>query len=581
MLNMYRNFSIAIHRPMLSPIVIKWHPLPLRRGFKHRLRDLCLGWLAAMVLLVAFVGPLLAQTATPLAPPDRTSPRDWVASFYSEADRLEAIYFAYRAERTFANASAVARQMAVLRSFFDLGSYPPAFRNKVGGESATALIDILNRLPQDEILSGPADSLDAKSLPDHWTIPGTEIVLSRQIIGLNAGMYLVQPEVIDRLQDFHARIIDAPLLRGTSFANLRLEHIQTTGPLVPQAVVDSLPMVLKRPILGTPIWKQIVAASLFFFVLWLNVLWWRFVKRTLERLPEVLAGLLRLSGPILFATSFVAYHLFIENQLNVQGSVALGTLALRNLSLIATGAWLVWTVAMIFSELLISSERLPNERLDAHLTRLIGKIFGTVGAIATFIFGLSTIGIPAAGLITSLGVGGIGIALAARVTIENLIGGLNLLIDRPFRVGDWVAIGEDSGRLTDIGARSCRFKKVDGTQVVIPNSVLSAQPIVNLGPGPKHRLKHVLSLPDGMSREDVEIRLASVRAVIAANPMFNSPTPDTSAKLINASDGTLKIDINVRVNTDSARDFDTIRTETLLALLLPASGPGVAIKIDG
>jgi MscS family membrane protein len=531
-------------------------------------------WLLAGIVAVGLAIPGVAQTLSPLAPPDRSSPRDWVASFLTEADRFTALYSAYKADRTGANNSAIAEQLDVLRSFLDLGSFPPAFQNKIGGEAAIELIDILNRLPQDAILSGPADPVGREARPDVWMIPGTEIVLARKNDGLNAGSYVVPHETIIQLPDFHARMIDAPLVRHTPYPSLRAEQLQATGPLIPQFMVDALPEPLTRSILGTPVWKQIVAACLFFLVLWLNIWWSGIARRAIHSLPEAMAGLFRLSGPFVLSISFALFYLFIETQLNEQGVLALATLLVRNLSLIAAGAWAVWTLTMIVTEMLIGSERVPEEVLDAHLTRLIGKIVGIAGATAAVIYGLSTLGIPAAGLITSLGVGGVGIALAARVTIENLFGGLVLLIDRPFRVGDWIEIGAGSGRVEDIGGRSCRIVTAEGTRIVIPNSLLSAEPITNLGRGPNQRLQHVLPLPKGMSRDDVETRLASVRAVLAAHPKLDSQRDDSAAVLTGGPDGTLQISIDVPVNADLASDFDAIRTETLLALLHAASAAG-------
>ena len=568
---MHFILSFAAGRFLSSSCALHRKPTKRKPRLNSRLRDTCMAWLVAGIVAVALAIPGEAQTVSSLAPPDRSSPRDWVASFLAEADRFTKLYTDYKADRSSANNSAIVDQLDVLRDFFDLGAFPPAFQDKVGGEAATELIDILNRLPQDAIRSGPTDPVGKELPPDIWTIPGTEIVLARKTDGLNAGTYVVPHETITQLPDFHARMIEAPLLRATPFPNLREEQTQATGPLIPRSMVDALPEPLTRSLLGTPVWKQIFAACLFFIVLWLNVWWSKIVRRAIHRLPEPMAGLFRLSGPFVLSISFALFYLFVETQLNEQGVVALATLLVRNLSLIAAGAWIVWTLTMIFTEMLIGSEHVPEEVLDAHLTRLIGKIVGIAGATAAVIFGLSTIGIPAAGLITSLGVGGVGVALAARVTIENLFGGLVLLIDRPFRVGDWIEIGTGSGRVKDIGGRSCRIETAEGAQIVIPNSVLSAEPITNLGRSPDHRLRHLVPLPKGMSRADIENRLASVRAIVASHLALDSQMNESVATLIGGPDGTLQIAIDVPVSVERTGDIDSIRTETLLALLSQAS----------
>jgi hypothetical protein len=144
--------SLAGHLLLFSSFALHRKLGGLKLCLNPRFRDACAAWLVTAIFAIGFGIPGGAQTLSPLAPPDRSSPRDWVQSFLTEADRFAALYSDYKADRTAANNSAVAEQLDVLRSFLDLGSFPPAFQDKVGGEAATELIDILNRLPQDTII---------------------------------------------------------------------------------------------------------------------------------------------------------------------------------------------------------------------------------------------------------------------------------------------------------------------------------------------------------------------------------------------------------------------------------------------
>lgn len=541
--------------------------MTLKSDTVSRFQRVLARWVAAMCLVTGLAGPLPAQDALSLAPPDRTSPLDWVTSFLSEAKRFEAAYAAYVTKQNRANADALARQMAVLRRFFDLSDFPIAFRNKVGGEAATEMMDILNRLPMDALLSGPSDTTDAAKLPDQWTIPGSEIVLVRQRGGMDGGLYLVPQEVITLLPDFHNRVLYAHLVRNAAYANLRSEQMQTVGPMVPLGLVGALPSFLKQPFLGTPVWKQLVAVCCIVLVLLLNVNWSRLAAQSNDRLPEALRALLRLSGPALLAASFLLLHHFIEFQLNVQGVVAIASLLIRNLAIIAAGAWLVWAVAQITSEALIRSDTIPEDRLDAHLTRLISRLIGAAGAAAVVVYGLGTIGIPAAGLITGIGVGGVGIALAARETIENLFGGIVLLMDRPFRVSDWIVADGKSGQVLDIGSRSCRLQTAEGTMIVIPNGALSTQPITNLGRTRSLHLKQVLPLPASISRLEVENRLSKVRAALESMPRSSISTSRSFARPAFAPDGAPQIEVEISLEANGSENIEAARSELVMALL--------------
>ncbi|MEA3243820.1 MAG: mechanosensitive ion channel [Pseudomonadota bacterium] len=91
------------------------------------------------------------------------------------------------------------------------------------------------------------------------------------------------------------------------------------------------------------------------------------------------------------------------------------------------------------------------------------------------------------GDIAGAGVGGLAIALAARSTLENFLGTLNLFADRPVRVGDFCRYGEDPspawqriGTVEEIGLRSTRIRGLDRTITTIPNADFANLHIVNL-----------------------------------------------------------------------------------------------------
>jgi MscS family membrane protein len=83
-------------------------------------------------------------------------------------------------------------------------------------------------------------------------------------------------------------------------------------------------------------------------------------------------------------------------------------------------------------------------------------------------------------LIAGLGVGGLAVALAARPTLENLIGGFMILLDRPYRVGQRVLVKGYDGNVEKIGWRSTRIRLRAGPQVTIPNEEMARLDIENI-----------------------------------------------------------------------------------------------------
>jgi len=119
---------------------------------------------------------------------------------------------------------------------------------------------------------------------------------------------------------------------------------------------------------------------------------------------------------------------------------------------------------------------------------LIGSIF------------LSHFGIQVGGFVAVLGIGGLALSLAARDTIADAISGLIILIDRPFRVGDRIEIHELGtwGDVTKIGIRSTNILTRDNRMVIVPNSKISSNEIVNYSyPDPQYRIQTHISIAYG------------------------------------------------------------------------------------
>ncbi|NET64719.1 MAG: mechanosensitive ion channel [Moorea sp. SIO1G6] len=112
------------------------------------------------------------------------------------------------------------------------------------------------------------------------------------------------------------------------------------------------------------------------------------------------------------------------------------------------------------------------------LIKLIANFLIVVIAIITF---AQTHQINIFGLIASLGVGGIAIAFASQKTLEQLLGGIIIYIDRPFIVDDYIGLPDGTfGRVESIGLRSTKIRTSGkGTLMVVPNNYLTQVNIEN------------------------------------------------------------------------------------------------------
>jgi small-conductance mechanosensitive channel len=131
-----------------------------------------------------------------------------------------------------------------------------------------------------------------------------------------------------------------------------------------------------------------------------------------------------------------------------------------------------------------------------------------VGRVVLAILGvtilLSHFGVNVTGFAAALGVGGLAFSLAARDTIADAIAGFIILVDRPFRIGDRIEIqGEGTwGDVTDIGLRTTRIRTRDNRMVIVPNSVIGANQVINYSyPDPRYRIETHVGIAYGTDIE--------------------------------------------------------------------------------
>lgn len=119
-------------------------------------------------------------------------------------------------------------------------------------------------------------------------------------------------------------------------------------------------------------------------------------------------------------------------------------------------------------------------KLDDEFLPLFSKISKIILWTITGVIILSRLGVNISALIATLGVSSLAIALAAKDTIENLISGFLIMIDRPFTIGDTIRLPSgEKVTVLKIGARRSQFLGEDKTVIIVPNTDLSKSKIVN------------------------------------------------------------------------------------------------------
>ncbi|MBT5095065.1 MAG: mechanosensitive ion channel family protein, partial [Halobacteriovoraceae bacterium] len=148
----------------------------------------------------------------------------------------------------------------------------------------------------------------------------------------------------------------------------------------------------------------------------------------------------------------------------------------------------------------------------APLFRKTAKFF--VVAIG-FIFIGDSLTLDMKSIIAGLGIGGLAFALAAKDTIGNIFGSLTVLLDRPFRIGDWVHIdGTVEGMVEEVGLRSTRIRTFYDSLITLPNGRLTNAHIDNYGQRKYRRFTTKVGVQYDTSPEKLEEFCQGIRQII-------------------------------------------------------------------
>ena len=189
-----------------------------------------------------------------------------------------------------------------------------------------------------------------------------------------------------------------------------------------------------------------------------------------------------------------------------------------------------------------------------------------VGLIAISM-ALAHFSVDISGMIATLGIGSLAIALAAQASLADLINGFLIMIDQPYRVGDRIEILDlDTwGDVVDIGLRSTRVRTRDNRMVIVPNSVIGKSLVVNYSyPDTKYRIQIHVGVAYGtdveLARTTITDAVRKVEGVLETHPV--------EALFLEFGDSAMIFRVRwwIESYVDARRMFDRVNTHIYHAL---------------
>ena len=187
---------------------------------------------------------------------------------------------------------------------------------------------------------------------------------------------------------------------------------------------------------------------------------------------------------------------------------------------IAVLAVLFWGLLRAGGAVLNHLEEIAHEKQIgiAHFMPLIKKALAALVIVFGVLMGIKSLGVDVGAVLTGLGIGGLAFAFAAQDTIANLFGSFVVVLDHPFKVGDYIRIGSNEGTVEDIGLRSTRLRSSARTQIVLPNKTVAAEPVINFTRMPQRRVDQTIGLTYNTTAEQMEAALGDIRRILQDDP---------------------------------------------------------------
>lgn len=140
------------------------------------------------------------------------------------------------------------------------------------------------------------------------------------------------------------------------------------------------------------------------------------------------------------------------------------------------------------TEKVVLKKQKEEKEVDKSAIDLLNKFLKISLWFVAIILLLSNLGFNISTLIAGLGIGGIAIAFALQNILSDMFSSFSIYFDRPFKIGDFIIIGDDLGIVKKIGIKSTRIQTLKGEELVVSNKELTETRVHNYGKMEKRRI---------------------------------------------------------------------------------------------
>ncbi len=186
----------------------------------------------------------------------------------------------------------------------------------------------------------------------------------------------------------------------------------------------------------------------------------------------------------------------------------------------------------------VVSKAMKRAKVSTEVVTFVHSFIKISFRAVVIVAAVGTLGFDVASLVTALGAATVAIGLALQDTLKNIASGLMVLVNKPFKVGDYISLSGYEGTVTKIDISNTHLLTIDNKEVIIPNSNTTVNNITNYSSQEKRRINLSYSVAYGTSIEKVrrvikEITSAQDKILQDAEPFIAvGEHADSSVKII-------------------------------------------------
>lgn len=459
-----------------------------------------------LVLFFILLCPCLGATGNsrelnPLLPLNLESPRGTMRTFMDAMN-------AYKKGKE-KDDLALTKKINVAIRTLDLSVFPGISREVEGKRAAIFLKEVMDRVIVIDYAKIPL-SIEEKDPP--WRLKSTEIAIDRISDGEKRGQYLFTASTVRRAEEFYTKVKHLPFKAGAGKgAAYRTPWIEEN---VPAFLRSTHFLLVNWQWLG--IFISIVLGLLFrrIGVFLISILRKLLLKGKWKKFEELFSYLEKPSC-LLIASLFWLSSIHI---LHLEGMAYLFFTVVVKILTYVSIVWLVYCfvdiISIYFKDVVSRTETDLDDQLLPLVIRSLRIFIIVFGALLI----LQSLGVNVVSVLAGLGLGGLAFALAARDTCANLFGSLMILLDRPFKIGDWINIDGLDGTVEEIGFRSTRIRTFYDSVVTVPNSVVAGANVDNYGQRKWRRVLAKLGVTYDTSPEKMEAFVEGIKDIVRKHP---------------------------------------------------------------